>query len=601
MISLTHPTLTHIYIHTQKENSTVRRSPRSLVLGTAAVAALALGLTACGGSSSGKAGTSGSSSSKNINTQPGNDINPQPRAKIADGGTLRWPEAGISDQLNYNEVDGTDGSVSDIMGAVLEQPFYADSKGVPHNNANLVASYTVTASPQQVVTLELNPKAVWQDGTPVTEADFEAQWKALNGTNPAFQISGTVGYNQIQDIKQGKDPKEVVITFAKPYSEWQGLFSPLYPAATNSDPKKFINDFKDAIPNSDGPFKLGSINQTAKTLTLVRNDKWWGDPPKLTQIIFMSIDLDAQTDALANNEVDLQYGIGSHVSYYARVKDMSNVTVRKAAGPVWANLTFNGAGTGPLSDIRVRNALTIGINRKQIDTALVGPLGVSTDPLNNHVLLTNDQGYQDNSGDLGTQDVARAKQLLDQAGWTSTDGGKTRAKDGKPLTLRFVINSTSDSNKQLAEIVQNQLAAIGVQVTIVPVPGDDYYTKYVNVGDFDIAQVIFGGNAYPLSTAQPEFANPTPGTGGALNIQQNYGRVGSPEIDNLFEQALSSLDRTQADKYANEADAAIWKLDTVVPLFQRPQIVAENPKLANYGAPGVQDTVYENLGFVSGS
>ena len=580
----------------------MRRSPRSLALGTAAVAALALGLAACGGSSSGKSGAPGTgSSSKNINTQPGNDINPQPRSNIADGGILRWPEAGISDQLNYNEVDGTDGSVSDIMAAVLEQPFYADAKGVPHNNVNLVSSYTVTASPQQVVTLEINPKAVWLDGTPVTEADFEAQWKALNGSNPAYQVAGTVGYDQIQSIKAGKDAKEAVITFTKPYSEWQGLFSPLYPAATNSDPKKFVEDFQDAIPTSDGPFKLGSINQTAKTLSLVRNDKWWGDPPKLNQIVFLAIDLDAQTDALANHEVDLQYGIGSHVSYYARVKNLPNVTVHKAAGPVWANPTFNAAGTGPLSDVKVRNALTIGINRKQIDTALVGPLGVSTDPLNNHVLLTNQQGYQDNSGDLGKQDVARAKSLLEQAGWTSTDGGKTRTKGGKPLNLRFVINSTSDSSKQLAEIVQNQLGAIGVQITIVPVPGKDFYTKYVDVGDFDIAQVIFGGNAYPISTAQPEFANPTPGTGGTLNIRQNYGRIGDPAIDALFTQALSSLDRTQAIAYANQADAAIWKLDTIVPLFQRPQIVATNSKLANYGAPGVQDTVYENLGFVSGS
>ena len=579
----------------------MRRSPRSLVLSTAAVTALALGLAACG-SSSGKSGSGGTGApAKNINTQPGNDINPQPREKIADGGTLRWPEVSIPDQLNYNEVDGADGSVSDIMGAVLEQPFYADAKGVPHNNKNLVASYTVTQSPQQVVTLEINPQAVWSDGTPVSEADFEAQWKALNGTNQAYQAATTVGYDQIQSIKAGKDAKEAVITFAKPFSEWQGLFSPLYPAATDSDPKKFVNDFKDAVPTSDGPFKLGSIDQTAKRLTLVRNDKWWGDKAKLDKIIFTAVDADAQSGALANNEIDLQYGIGAHVAYYAQVKNLPNVTVHKAAGPVWGNLSFNGAGSGPLSDVLVRNAVTIGINRKQIDTAIVGPLGVSTDPLNNHVLLTNVQGYQDDSGDLGKQDTARAKQLLDQAGWTSTDGGKTRTKNGKTLNLRFVISSTNDTSKQLAEIVQSQLADVGIRITIVPVPGSDFYNKYVNTGDFDIAPVTLGGNAYPISTAQPYFANPTQGTDGTLNIQQNYGRIGNADIDNLFTQALSTQDPAQRIAYANQADAAIWKVDTIVPLYQRPQIVATNSKLANYGAPGVQDTVYEDLGFVSGS
>ncbi|NUR62920.1 MAG: ABC transporter family substrate-binding protein [Catenulispora sp.] len=578
---------------------------RTHLAALAAATALALGLSACGSSSS-KGGSSGNpgspgSTSKNINTQAGNDINPQPRDKIADGGQLKWPETEIPEQLNTNEVDGTDGSDFDIMAAVLEQPFYADAQGVPHNNKNLVASYQVASSPQQVVTLELNPQAVWSDGTPVSEADFEAQWKALNGSNPAFQIAGTAGYDQISDVKAGKDAKEVVITFKNPFSEWQALFSPLYPAATDSDPKKFENDFKNAIPTSDGPFRLDSIDQTAKTLTLVRNEKWWGDKAKLDKIIFQAIDADAQTDALANKEVDLQYGIGSHVSYYARVKTLPGVTVHKAAGPVWANLTFNAAGSGPLSDVLVRNALTIGINRKQIDTALVGPLGVSTDPLNNHVLLTNQKGYQDNSGDLGKSDPARAKSLLDQAGWTSDDGGKTRKKNGKLLDLRFTISSSNDASKQLAEIVQSQLADIGVKIDITPVPGGDYYTKYVDTGDFDIAPVTMGGNAYPISTAEPVFANPTTGTDGKLNIQQNYGRVGSKEIDGLLNQALSSLDRDQAIKFANQADAAIWKLDAIVPLYQRPQIVATNSKLANYGAPGVQDTVYENLGFVSGS
>ena len=284
------------------------------------------------------------------------------------------------------------------------------------------------------------------------------------------------------------------------------MAGPVLAAVSGGDqqrPEEVRERLQEPIPTSDGPFRLDSIDQTAKTLTLVRNDKWWGDKAKLDKIIFLAIDADAQSDALANKEIDLQYGIGAHVAYYAQVKNLPNVTVHKAAGPVWGNLTFNGATGSPLSDVLVRNAVTIGINRKQIDTAIVGPLGVSTDPLNNHVLLTNVQGYQDNSGALGTQDVARAKQLLDQAGWTSTDGGKTRTKSGKTLNLRFVISSTNDTSKQLAEIIQSQLAPVGIGITIVPVPGSDLYNKYVNTGDFDIAPVTLGGNAYPISTAQP--------------------------------------------------------------------------------------------------
>jgi peptide/nickel transport system substrate-binding protein len=249
----------------------------------------------------------------------------------------------------------------------------------------------------------------------------------------------------------------------------------------------------------------------------------------------------------------------------------------------------------------VRSAIAVGINRKQIDQAIVGPLGVSTDPLNNHVFFSNQQGYADNSGPLGKFDPAAARKFLDAAGWTSTDGGKTRSKNGAKLDLRFVISSSNDASKQEAEIIQSQLADIGVTVTIVPVPGSDFYPKYVEIGDFDLAPVTLGGNAYPISTAVPVFADPKPAKDGTLDIQQNYSRIGSPEIDQLFTAATSELDPAKAITDANEADAKIWQLAAIIPLYQRPQVVATKSTLANYGAPGVQDFRYENIGFTAKS
>jgi peptide/nickel transport system substrate-binding protein len=571
---------------------------RSRAKAAALAVAVALALSACGSSAKKNSGTP--DKSKDINASSGNDINRQPRDKIADGGTLRWPEVEIPANYNVNEVDGTDSASFDVISGVLEQPFYADVKGVAHVNAALLTSGSITStSPKQVVTYKINPKAVWSDGKPVGEADFEAQWKALNGSNPAFQTAGTIGYDKIESVVKGADDREVVVTYSQPYSDWQALFAPLYPASTDSTPDAFQHDWEGKVPVSDGPFKLDGIDQTSKTVTLVRNDKWWGDPPKLEKMIYRTIDLDAQTDALANGEIDLQYGIGSHVSYYARAKSLPGVTVHRAAGPVWANLTLN-AASGPLADLGVRNALTVGVNRKQVNQAIIGPLGVSTEPLNNHVFFTNQNGYQDNSGDLGKFDPARAKQLLDTAGWKSTDGGKTRSKDGQQLKLRYVISSTNDTTKQIAEIVQSQLADIGVTADIVPVPGKDYYNKYVNTGAFDIALVTLGGNAYPISNAVSVFVKPKTGTDGKLDIQQNYSRVGTDEIDQLFGQATTQLDAARAIAVANQADAKIWQLDAIIPLYQRPQVVATKATLANYGAPGVEDTVYENLGFVSG-
>jgi peptide/nickel transport system substrate-binding protein len=582
------PRLTHA--HTHKENQPVPRHPRYAAL-VAAAAITATALTACGASTAPAKTTS-------INALGTNDINPQARDKIVDGGALTWPEVEIPANFNVNEADGTDQASYDVIGALLPQPYYADAKGVPQLNTNLLTSAAITATtPKQVITLTINPKAVWYDGTPITEADFAAQWKALNGSNPNFNVAGSVGYNQITSVAQGVDERQVVLTFSSPFSDWKSLFAPLYPASTNQSPDAFSKAWAGAIPTSAGPFKLGGIDQTAKTITLLRNEKWWGQPAKLDKIIYRVIDLDAQSDALVNGEIDLQIGIGSHVAYYAKVLGKPGITVHRAAGPVWANLTLNGAG-GPLADVQVRNAITVGINRQEIVKAIISPLGVTPTVLDNHVYFLNQNGYQDNSGPLGVFQPQRAGQLLDQAGWKLAPGATTRTKDGKPLTLRFLVSSTSDTTKQVGALVQNQLAKIGVAVAIQSVPGADFYNKYVNTGDFDIAPVTLGGNAYPISTAVPVFANPTRASDGSLNIQQNYSRIGTPQIDQLLQQAGSTLDPTQAIAYANQADAAIWKLDAIIPLYQRPQIVATKSTLANYGAPGVEDTIYENLGFV---
>jgi peptide/nickel transport system substrate-binding protein len=561
--------------------------PYRLAALAVATALAASALAACG---------SGTPSQVSLGAPGSNDINRQPRDKIVDGGTLRWPEPGIPANYNYNNADGIDAASNDVILGLLQQPFYANAQGVPRVNPNLLTSASVTAtSPKQVVTYKINPKAFWYDGTPITEADFAAQWKALNGTDPAFNVASTTGYDHIESVAKGADDREVSVTFAKPFSDWQSLFTPLYPASTNSTADAFNNAWAGKLPTTAGPFKLDSIDRTAKIVTLVRNEKWWGAPAKLDKIIYRAIDLDAQSDSLVNGEVDLQYGIGSHVAYYQKVLGKPGIGVHRAAGPVWANLTLNGA-SGPLTDPTVRKAVTVGVDRKQIVSAIIGPLGVPPTPLGNHIFFLNQNGYQDNSGDLGGYDPTRAKQLLDQAGWTASADGRTRAKGGQQLNLRMVI-ANNDTSKQIASLVQNQLAQIGVTVTIQPVPGNDFYSNYVIPGNFDIAPVTLGGNAYPISTATPVFANPKPGANGKLQIQQNYSRIGSDQIDQLMTQALSSLDPAQSIKYANQADAAIWQLDAIIPLYQRPQVVATKSTLANYGAPGVEDTPYENIGF----
>ncbi|MEY2568589.1 MAG: glutathione transport system substrate-binding protein [Actinomycetota bacterium] len=567
----------------------MKRTSRPLSI-AALLLAIALVAGACGKSDNNKTSAGGGGGTGNGQSATENDVNATPRASVQDGGTLKWPMDGMPPNFNYNELDGPDANNANVIGALMPTPFDYQADSTPLLKKEYVESAEVTAKdPKQVVTYHLNPKAKWSDGTPITWADYEAQWKALNGKNDAYKVAGTSGYEVIESVAKGKDDYEVVVTYAEHFADWRNTFNPLYPASTNSDPKVFNEGWVDKPLVTAGPFKLDTIDQTAKTITLVRDDKWWGDKAKLDRIVFRTIDGDAQIDALANGEVDF-IDVGADVNKYQRAKGTSGVELRKAGGPNFRHYDFNG-NSEVFKDVRVRKAVALGIDRSTITKALLGPLGVDTAPLNNHIFMLNQKGYRNNAGELATPSATKAKALLDEAGWKPGPGG-VRVKDGKPLAFRWVIPSGTAPAKQEAELVQGMLAPIGFKVNIDVVPSDPFFDQYVSPGNFDVVAFSWGGTPYPISSAVGIYH-----TVQGDDVQQNYGRIGDPKIDDLFSQATTELDPAKAIDEANHADKLIWDEVHSITSYQRPDIVAAKSTLANYGALGFASVRYEDVGF----
>jgi peptide/nickel transport system substrate-binding protein len=524
-----------------------------------------------------------------------NQVNPRPRDQVQDGGRLTWPITSMPVTFNYNHIDGTESDHSYSKLALMPQIYGADAGGTPIWNPNYLASEpSVVTEPKQVVTYNINPKAIWYDGAPITWEDFHWQWRARNGTNPAYQISSSSGYSEIENVARGRDDREVVVTFKNRYADWQNLFSPFYPASTNRSPEIFNDGWRARPLTTAGPFKFGSIDLTAKTVTLVRNEKWWGAPAKLDSIIFRAIDSDAQIDALANGEIDL-LDIGPDVNKYTRARGIAGTEIRFAAGPNYRHVTINGTGA-ILRDVNVRKALAMAIDRGAIARAMLGPLGIETTTLGNHIFMRNQTGYRDNSADVGTYDPTRAAQVLEAAGWTLE--GNVRLKEGRTLEINCVIPTAVATSRQEAELLQNMLGQIGVKLNINTVPSPDFFEKYVRPGQFDFTIFSWIGTPFPISSSRSLYAKPTAGADGELAIQQNYARIGSDEIDRLFAEANQELDRQRAIELANRIDALIWQEVHSLTLYQRPEMWVTKSGLANHGAFGFADIAYENIGWV---
>ncbi|MFI0931609.1 ABC transporter substrate-binding protein [Streptomyces sp. NPDC021019] len=172
-------------------------------------------------------------------------------------------------------------------------------------------------------------------------------------------------------------------------------------------------------------------------------------------------------------------------------------------------------------------------------------------------------------------------------------------KDGKALTLRFVLPSGpgSQSLRSVGDKIAVMLEKIGIGTEIIKVPDESYFKDHVASGAYDLALYSWPATAYPATDGRPIYAKPEPATDGSLLVEQNYTRVGTDHIDQLFDQAAAELDEKAARELLKQADARIWAAAGSIPLFQRPQLVAVDKKLANVGAFGFAAPRYQDIGF----
>ncbi|MFC7990013.1 ABC transporter family substrate-binding protein [Streptomyces pilosus] len=406
----------------------------------------------------------------------GADIARADRAKISDGGTLRWAVDTVPPTLNTFQADA-DGTTSRIAQAVLPSLYRTDGNGrVVRNPDYLESAEVVDTEPKQVVLYRLNQQAVWSDGREIGAADFAAQWRALSGKDTAYWTARNAGYDRIGKIERGGNNLEVKVTFDRPYADWKSLFTPLYPKEVMGTPDSFNDGARKKLQVTAGPFTVRKIDTEEDEVTLTRNVRWWGDPAKLATIVLRSVPRDKRLSALsagtldlaeidataagrvgaagpprsdggaaplmgpgadrsaadalrswavangsdedaADEEVTARRKLRKKAEKYARQqKALAGYEVRKSLEPAYTQLALNGAD-GPLADERVRRAVARALDREALAEAVLKPLGLPAEPVGSHLALAGQAAYADGSGALGEQDAKEARALLADAGW----------------------------------------------------------------------------------------------------------------------------------------------------------------------------------------
>jgi len=532
-----------------------------LILGLALVAA------ACGG------GGGGSGSGKPATKQ---------------GGTLNYGADQEPTGFNNNTSKDNGTSVANVVINVLPQAFHLTPDFKVAMNTDLLDSAEQTSSQPQTIVYKIKQNAVWSDGTPVSADDFIYLWKNLNGTIKNNDVASTTGYDQVQSVTGSDNGKTVTVVFKEPFSDWRSLFCSgnfILPAHYVSKQPGGWNTGLDKNPQnipSAGPFKVQNYTP-GQSLTLVRNDQYFGKKASLDSIVFRFLpESTTQPAALQNNEVDMIYP-QPQLDMVQQVKALPDVSNQINLGPTFEHLDFNFKNQF-LSDVAVRKAIATGINVDELVKRTVGQFASQVKPLGNRLWMPFQQPYQDHFGQYGKGDVAGAQKLLDAAGYTKGSDG-IYTKGGKKISVRFSTTAGNKLRETQGELFQAQMKQVGIDIKIANLDSQKLFGDALPNGNFDIADFAWVGGPFAVSGNRDIYRT---GAG------SNYGQYANSKVDQMFAQAMAEFDANKAADLLNQIDQIITDDMATIPLYNKPTFLAFRNTFVNVSDNATQDGPFWN-------
>ncbi len=434
---------------------------------------------------------------------------------------------------------------------------------------------SVTQNPF-TVTYKLDPKAVWDDGTPITSKDVEFTWKAILNTTGTY---APVGYDKITSIDT-TDDRTVKMLFSEPYADWWDLFGggnvngyvlkkAAFPDADANKP-----DLKDEMNNiinfSGGPWKMTSWSKSQEIL--VRNPKFWGHQPLLDQVTFVPLEEQPQEiAALLSGQVDAIYPQAGATSVTDQLKTNSNA--KAVTGPTnygdafWFNLK-----DPVLKDFKVRQAIAYGVDRQKIIDQVIKLNNPNAEVLNclpplfpvidawcSSVIEQQTSQYN--------YDPQKALEILKSDGYDcSKVPSSPCTKNGKPLKFTAYFTAGNLRRQAVGAIAQESLKPAGIQWSPKPNDATDLFSNKLPKLDYQIIEFASGTTVDPSPTSFSYLCSQIP-TAANKYSGANTSAYCNKQLDQVMLQSDKELDPTKRHQLIDQVYTQIHKDLVALPLY----------------------------------
>ena len=412
------------------------------------------------------------------------------------------------------------------------------------------------------ITYRLREGVKWSDGEPFTADDVVLSFDLQR------EIRG--GFDYIETVT-AVDPLTVTFDFNQPFSPalldiGQQIIVPAHIWSEVEDTTKFANE----EPVGTGPY-TEVISFQSQSFDLGKNPEYW--QPEKQQIEGIRMLAFAGNDganlAAANGDVDWAPQFIPNIEEAYVAKDPENRFYWFPPTGSMINWQFN-TTKAPFDDADVRKALSMAVDREQVTE--IGMQGY-TSPADCTGLSGSYDTWRDDavveSCTWTNRDLKGAGELLDAAGITLGADGRRVLPDGTPFAFDFSVGSTSSDWVSVGNVISQNLAELGVTVTVAAKDWGDVVAGYEN-GTFD-SGIVWSANApTPYQFYRGAMSTETIKPVGEQTFD-NYHRYGTPEADALLAQFAAAPDEAAQQAAADQLQALFAADAPLAPLFPGPE------------------------------
>ena len=396
---------------------------------------------------------------------------------------------------------------------------------------------SITTQDNQTYIVKLNPKAKWTDGKPVTADDVIFTLNLIANPQVASTVASSfnvlAGLDENGKNKSGGDIPGIrkidatTLEFKTKQPMDANLFNDAVGTKLKTVPQHVLKDvapdklyqhpFMQKPEVTSGAFKLVTY-QKGQYVQFAANKEYFKGAPKIDEIYMKIMPGPNITAQLQTGEIDMNDSKIGLIPFedYAKVKAMPNVTAD--AGGIQSTVQTLMINMDKIKDVRIRKAMSYAINRKMIIDSLLKGDGEALE-----LPYFASSPFVNKAIPLSPYDPAKAKQLLNEAGWDS----------GTPIL--FDVPTGNKVREQVADIITDNLKAVGLNVQIQKY---DFVTSLAKAkkGEYDIYLV-----GIPLYYPNNPDISQILKTGATLNIS----RYSNKTVDDLLLAGMNAVDPAQ--------------------------------------------------------